>query len=170
MQHQWQGGCFCASMWGEESARFSRHRCPDLTPSLCGWRWDRQVLKLEQSVITQLQPHFMHWARCAAALRPGCWSFLCLFSRWNLRHELENTKQLRPRLPLWVLFPPPVGSWGKAKAVRSLQKKREISAGRVCMRQLICCGAGVPCSCWCDLLTQHAWNVFLHSYTSFAMC
>lgn len=81
-------------------------------------------------------------------------AFLIFFFLWNLKCELQNTKQLWLWLPLWVPFPPPVvtGSQGKAKAVRSLQKKREISAGRVCMRQLICCEVWVPCSCWCDLL------------------
>lgn len=115
--------------------------------------------KLEQSIITQLQPRFMHrdcypllWQQAAAFF----FFFLsfCYFFRWNLRRELQNTKQLWLWLPLWVLFPPPVvtGSWGKAKAVRSLQKKREISAGRVCTSRLICCEVWVPCSCWCDLL------------------
>lgn len=52
--------------------------------------------------------------------------FFLLFFRWNLRRELQNTKQLWLWLPLWVPFPPPVvtGSRGKAKVVRSLQKKR----------------------------------------------
>lgn len=121
--------------------------------ALCGRRCNGWVSKLEQSIITQLQLHFMHRDRYPVALRPGC--FFCLFSRWNLRHELQNTKRLRLWLPLWVPFPPPAVtvSRGKAKAVRSLQKKREISAGRVCTRQLICCEVWVPCSCWCDLLT-----------------
>lgn len=112
------------------------------------WCW-----KLEQSVITQLQPCFMHRDCYPVALTLGCFSFFflsfCYFFRWNLRRELQNTKQLWLWLPLWVPFPPPVvtGSWGKAKAVRSLQKKREINAGRVCTRQLICCEVWVPCSC-----------------------
>lgn len=54
--------------------------------------------------------------------------FSYFFLKWNLRRELQNTKQLWLWLPLWVPFPPPVvtGSRGKAKAVRSLQKKEKL--------------------------------------------
>lgn len=126
-QYQWLRGYFCASTWGKCPLLLALVSRPDTTLGV--GKGIAQGLEggAGCNYPTSATSHAQRLLPCCSDTRLlFFFPFFLLFFRWNLWRELQNTKQLWLWLPLWVPFPPPVvtGSRGKAKVVRSLQKKR----------------------------------------------
>lgn len=147
------GGIFLCILLRWEQCLLLYHRCPGPTPRSM-WAKVSQP-RLEAGAEHNYPAPAAFHARRLSPRHSETRLLFCLFSRWNLRHELQNTKWLRLRLPLWVPFPPLAltASPGKVKTLRSPQKKGEISAGRAWRANFSAVEFWVPCSSWCDLLT-----------------
>lgn len=106
--------------------------CRGLRPCFVWVRSNSWVSKLEQSIITPFLPHFMHRDRYPIALRPDCpffcWFVCCcffgLFSRWNLRCEVQKPKAA-PAVLTSVNALPSSGSHSQLRKSESCQVSAE---------------------------------------------
>lgn len=129
IQHQW---------WGDISVHLHEVRkvptswCRGLRPCFVWVRCNSRVSKLEQSIITPFLPHFMHRDHYPIALRPDCpffcWFVCCcffgLFSRWNLRCEVQKPKAA-PAVLTSVSALPSSGSHSQLRKSESCQVSAE---------------------------------------------